>query len=92
MGLVSMFLNSVVLMWFFVFLFAVLCIRCLIYGLAGGTSTLLRILGTLLFAGLAYACWEHANAIHGSNMIDGFVFDAWDETEHFFNFVKNKIF
>ena len=92
MGILSILLQSSVLMWILVFVFAVSSIRCLIFGVAGGTSALLRILATLLFAGLAYACWQHTHSIHSSNIIDRFVWDSWMDIKHLFYAVKHKIF
>lgn len=92
MGILSVLLNSTVLMWILVFVFVVSSVRCLIYGVAGGGSALLRILATLLFAGLAYACWQHAHSVHGSNIIDRFVFDSWRDIKHIWFAVRQKIF
>ena len=90
MGFISILLGSSVFMWVIAFVCAVFCIRCLIYGVMGGTSTLLRILCTLLFACMTYYCWTRASAIHGSNIIDNFVFDSWQEFKNFLGFVKTK--
>ena len=88
----SMFFNSAVFMGLLALVFAVFCIRCLIYGTLAGTSTLLRFVLTIVFAALAYICWRNAVASHGSNLIDRFVFDCWAELKHMFRFVVNKIF
>lgn len=91
MGIISTILGSSVFMGIIAFVCAVFCIRCLIYGVMGGTSTLLRILATLLFACLAYYCWHRAIATTGPNAIDNFVFDSWIEFKKFIVFLKNKI-
>ena len=91
MSIISVLLNSSVIMWVAAFICVVFCLRCLIHGTMSGTSALLRILLTLLFACLAYYFYRHANMVHGSNMIDNFVFDSWIELKNFFVFVKSKI-
>lgn len=90
MGIISTLLGSAVLMYVIAFICAVICIRCLIYGVMGGTSALLRILFTLLFAALAYYCWRNAGLAHGANAIDNFVFDTWVELKQFIVFIKSK--
>ena len=85
MDFFSIFFNSVVLMWIFTLVFAVICFRCLVYGAMSGTSALMRIILTVVFAGLAYFCWQHATSIHGSNIIDRFVFDVWVDIKNLFN-------
>lgn len=90
MGFLSVILGSYTIMYVVAFVCAVMCIRCLIHGIAGGTSTLLRILATLLFAALAYYCWRHAGTLHGHNMIDRFVSDSWIELKQFIHFIKTK--
>jgi len=91
MGIISTIFGSAVFMGVVAFVCAVFCIRCLIYGVMGGTSTLLRILATLLFAALAYYCWHHAMSVSGPNAIDNFVFDSWTELKNFVAFIKHKI-
>lgn len=81
MDILSIFTESSVVSMFVAFVFAVVGIRCLIYGIMGGTSTLLRIAGACVFAALAYAVWKHANGLHGSNAIDNFVFDSWHDVK-----------
>ena len=90
MGIISTLMGSAVLMWILAIVFAVICIRCLVHGIMGGTSTLLRILCTLLFACLAYYFWRYANTLHGPNAIDSFVYDTWTELKQFFGFIKSK--
>lgn len=90
MEILSIILGSSVFMYVMAFICAVLCIRCLIHGVADGTSALLRITCTLLFACLAYYCYRHANTLHGSNVIDRFVFDSWIELKKFVAFIKTK--
>lgn len=90
MNIISILMGSSVLMWLIAFVCAVFCIRCLIYGVMGGTSTLLRIVCTLLFAALAYYCWKHAGPLHGSNPIDSFVADSISELKKLFSFIKVK--
>ena len=91
MGFISIILNSSVFMWVVAFVCAVFCIRCLVHGVMGGTSTLLRILCTLLFACLTYYCYRHAISLHGPNVIDNFVYDTWSEFKQFLGFVKTKL-
>lgn len=83
MGFLSIFTESSVLMALIAFFFVVICIRCLLYGVMGGTSTILRIIGTVIFAGLAYYFWQYSNSLSGANAIDRFVFDSWNEIKHF---------
>ena len=90
MSIINMFLGSAVFMWFVAFVCAVFCIRCLTYGVMGGTSTLLRILCTLLFAALAYYCWQRAGTLHGANAIDSFIYDSWAELKQMLGFFKTK--
>ena len=72
-------LSSSVFMGLLAFIFTVFGIRCLIYGVLGGTSTLLRIAATVVCAAVAYYCWKHAVSASGANMIDRFIFDAWHD-------------
>ena len=90
MEFLSILFDSSVLMTVIAFIFAVFGFKCLIYGVAGGTSTLLRIILTIVFAGLAYFCWRHAMSVHGSNIIDRFVFDSWAELKHLISGLKIK--
>lgn len=79
MEIIHMFLDSSVFMGLMAFVFTVFGVRCLIYGVLGGTSTLLRILATVVFAAIAYYCWKLAIVATGSNVIDRFIFDAWHD-------------
>lgn len=72
--------------------FAVVCLRCLIYGTMAGTSAILRIVLTVVFAALTYFCWRQAVSVHGSNMIDNFVFSAWADVKHLFVSIKRSVF
>lgn len=88
MEIISVILNSSILMGLFAFVFTVFGIRCLIYGVLGGTSTILRLLATALFVIVAYYCWKQAISINGSNVIDGFVLDAWRDLKHLIGSIK----
>ncbi len=88
MGIISAIFGSSILMGLLAFVFTVLGIRCLIYGVLGGTSTILRILATVLFILIAYYCWKQAISINGSNIIDGFVLDAWRDLKHLIGSIK----
>lgn len=90
MEFLSVILGSATIMYIVAFVCAVVCIRCLIHGVMGGTSAVLRILCTLLFAALAYYCYRQAGIIHGHNVIDNFVFDTWIELKQFIAFIKTK--
>lgn len=90
MAIFSTILGSSVFMVFVAAVCAIFCIRCLVYGVMGGTSTLLRILATLVFAALAYYCWHHAMSLNGPNMIDSFVYDTWAECKQLFQLIKSK--
>ena len=90
MDIISTILGSAVFMYFMAFLCAVFCIRCLLHGVMGGTSVLLRILFTLLFACLTYYFWRNAGILHGPNVIDNFVYDSWAECKQFIHFIKSK--
>jgi len=92
MGFLSFFLDSSVLMGILTVVFSVFCLRCLIYGTMAGTSAILRVVLTIVFAALAYFCWNQAVSVHGSNMIDNFVFDAWSDVKHLFVSIKQNIF
>ena len=89
MGFFSTILNSSALMWLFAFVFVVFCIRCLLYGIMGGTSTILRIVGTLVFAGIAYYCYQRAMALNGPNAIDNFVYDSLRYCRHLLSRIKS---
>lgn len=91
MNIISILFNSSVVMWIIAFVCAIFCLRCLIHGTMAGTSAVLRILLTLLFAALAYYFYRHAMLAHGSNVIDNFVFDSWIELKRLVAFIKNKI-
>ena len=90
MGIISILLNSSVVMWVCAFVCVVFCLRCLIHGTLSGTSAVLRILLILLFACLAYYFYRHANLLHGSNIIDNFVRDSWIEFKQFIVFIKSQ--
>lgn len=90
MEIISIIFGSAVFMWVVAFVCAILCIRCLVHGFMGGTSTLLRILCALLFGCLTYYCYRHAMLAHGPNVIDNFVYDTWIELKQFFHFIKAK--
>ena len=90
MGIISTILGSAVFMGLVAFICAVFCIRCMLHGVMGGTSLILRILCTLLFGFLAYYCWQHAMSLHGPNAIDDFMYDTWAECKQFVRFVKSK--
>ncbi len=81
MDILSIFTGSSVVSMFVAFVCAVAGIRCLIYGIMGATSTLLRVSGACLFAVLAYFLWKHAGSLHGSNAIDNFVFSSWNDVK-----------
>ncbi|MDW2994845.1 MAG: hypothetical protein R8N24_02360 [Alphaproteobacteria bacterium] len=81
MGFLSIFTESAVIMTLIAFICAVLAIRCLLYGLMGGTSTILRLIGTLAFIGLAYYFWRYSSSLHGANIIDQFVSNSWREVK-----------
>lgn len=91
MEFLSIFTESSVLMTVIALLFALFGVRCLIYGIMGGTSTLIRIIGTVIFAGLAYYFWCHAGTLHGSNVIDQVFFDCWDDVKSLFRGVISMI-
>ena len=90
MGIISVFLGSSAFMWLIAFVCAVFCIRCLLYGMLGGTSMVIRIAGTVLFACLAYYCYQHAIALHGPNAIDNFVYGSLADVKHFFRMILSK--
>ena len=73
MGFLSIFTESSALMTVIAFILGVIGVRCLLYGLLGGTSTLIRIAGAVIFAGLAYYVWRYADSLHGTNTIDQFI-------------------
>lgn len=75
MGFLSIFTGSSVVMGLIALICAVVAVRCLLHGIMGGTSTLLRILGTVVFVVLAYYFWRYSTSLHGANVIDTFVFD-----------------
>ena len=83
MEFINIILNSSVFMGLLAFVFTVFGIRCLIYGVLGGTSTMLRILATVVFAAIAYYCWHQAVSATGSNVIDNFIFDSWHDLVSF---------
>jgi hypothetical protein len=58
----------------------------------GGTSTILRLIATVIFAGLAYYFWQYAARLSGSNIIDQFVFEAWHDIKTLVSKVINTIF
>lgn len=87
---ISLFLDSAVFMWVITFVCIVICIRCAIHGVMGGTSTLLRILCTLIFAAAAYFCWHHTGTLNGSNTIDRFVYESWVELKELFGLIRAK--
>jgi len=88
MDIISIILHSSILMGVAAFVFIVIGIRCLIYGVVGGTSTILRLLATAVFAILAYYCWHRALGSTGSNIIDNFVWDAWYDLKHLIASIK----
>jgi hypothetical protein len=90
--MLSMIFNSVVLMWILALVFAVICFRCLVYGTLAGTSAILRIVLTIVFAALAYFCWKQAVTGHASNAIDRFVLDSLADLKQFWHVIVNKIF
>lgn len=90
MNIVSLFLDSSVFMWVVTFICVIIGIRCAIHGFLGGTSTLLRILFTVIFAALAYFCWQRTGSLNGANAIDSFVYDSWLELKEFFYMIKSK--
>ncbi|MCQ2581232.1 MAG: hypothetical protein MJ164_03640 [Alphaproteobacteria bacterium] len=90
MAFFSIILGSWTIMYVIAFVCAVLAIRCLIHGIMGGTSTILRILCTLLFAVLAYYCYRYAGTLNAPNMIDNFISDTWVELKQFIRFIKTK--
>lgn len=77
MGFLSIFTESSVLMMLVAFVFLVFGIRCLLYGIMGGTSTILRVLGAMVFIGVAYYFWRYSGTLHSANIIDSFVYDTW---------------
>lgn len=79
MEFVNVILGSSVFMGLIAFIFTVFAVRCLIYGALGGTSALVRIAATLVCAAIAYYCWKHAISAGSANMIDRFIFDAWND-------------
>ena len=85
MEFLSIFTDSMVLMWVLTLVFAIVCFRCLVYGAMAGTSAGLRVILTVVFAALAYFCWQHASSLHGSNLIDKFVFGAWEDVKMLFH-------
>lgn len=91
MNFLSIIVDSSALMYVLAFVFAVFCIRCMIYGIADGTSVLVKIICTVLFAGIAYYLYHRASYLSGPNPIDDFVFDTWVELKKFIAFIKTKI-
>lgn len=91
MEFLSVFTESSVLMTIIALLFALFGVRCLIHGIMGGTSTLIRVIGTVIFAGLAYYFWRHAGTLHGSNVIDQFFFDCLNDAKSFFRGIISMI-
>lgn len=81
MGFLSIFTESSVVMTIVALIFLVFAIRCLLHGVLGATSTLIRVLGTVIFVGLAYYFWEYSASLHGTNMIDQFVYDSWAQVK-----------
>ncbi|MBR3511098.1 MAG: hypothetical protein IKN73_03485 [Alphaproteobacteria bacterium] len=79
MEFLNIILNSSVFMGLLAFVFTVFGVRCLIYGVLGGTSTILRIMATIVCAAIAYYCWKLAISANGANMIDRFIFDSWHD-------------
>lgn len=77
MGFLSIFTESTVVVTLIAFIFVIFAIRCMLHGLMGATSTLFRALGAIAFAALAYYMWDYSQSLHGSNIIDNFVFDTW---------------
>ena len=59
MDILSVIFNSSILMAILAFVCVVIGIRCLIYGVLGGTSTVLRLLAAGLFAFVAYYFHNH---------------------------------
>lgn len=92
MNFISILTSSSAVMWLVTFVCAVMCIRCLIYGMIGGTSLILRILLTIAFGALAYYCWTKAGVLTGSNAIDRFVFDVWHDIRGYVSAIKSYIF
>ena len=88
MGIINVILGSSVFMGLLAFVFAVFCIRFLIHGFLGGTSTLLRIIASVVAAVIAYYCWHLAMAATGGNVIDRFVFDSWHDLVQFIKSIK----
>jgi len=91
MEFISTLTGSQVLMGIVAFVFAIICIRCLIYGVLGGTSVMLRIVCTVVFGFLAYYFWQLASSANDPNIIDNFVFDAWTDLKGLVSGIKNKI-
>ncbi|MBQ1997097.1 MAG: hypothetical protein R8M71_02845 [Alphaproteobacteria bacterium] len=92
MDFLSIFTQSSVLVTLVALAFVIIGFRCLIYGVMGGTSTILRLIATVIFAGLAYYFWQYAASLSGSNIIDQFVFEAWHDIKTLVSKVINTIF
>ncbi len=88
MGIINTVLGSSVFMGLLAFVFAVFCVRFLIHGFLGGTSTLLRIIASVVAAVIAYYCWHLAMSATGGNVIDRFVFDAWNDLMNLIKSIK----
>ncbi len=90
MDILSTIVNSSALMYILAFVFAVFCIRCMIYGIADGTSVLLKIICTVAFAAVAYYLYHRASTLSGANAIDNFIYSTWAELKQFIAFIKTK--
>lgn len=90
MGFISTILGSSVIVMLAAFFCAVFCIRSLLYGVMGGTSTILRIVTTIIFAFLAYYFWKHAMSMHGPNMIDDAVYEVWYMVRGFLSQIRHS--
>lgn len=84
MGFLSVITESSAIMCLVAFVFAVFGVRCLLYGIMGGTSFLLRITGAIIFIAIAYYFWQYSGSLHSKNIIDQFVYESWDMIKGFF--------
>lgn len=92
MEIISTIIGSAALMYILAFVFAIFFIRCLIACIRGGESSLLvRIIGTVIFAGLVLFFYLYAGSLTAPNPIDGFLSDTWLELKKFVGFVETKL-
>lgn len=85
MGFLSVFTHSSIITMIVAFIFVIFAVRCLLYGIMGGTSTILRIIGAVVFAAVAYYLWRHSQGLSGANAIDNFVYGSLTDLKGLFS-------